>query len=123
MSQIPGITRQDEERKLQEIIDVAQNKLLTIKKDVKALEAELHAMQEEFDESDKEQQALWHSTDARFRETNIELRRAAQARSKPYFGRIDFESEKDSTYYICYNSSGYLFYRVIMRHKRADVSP
>lgn len=103
MSQIPGITRQDEERKLQEIIDVAQNKLLTIKKDVKALEAELHAMQEEFDESDKEQQALWHSTDARFRETNVELRRAAQARSKPYFGRIDFvddDLKKEECYYV-----------------------
>ena len=103
MSLIPGITREDEEQKLSEIIGIAQAKLDGVKQDVKNLEAELHAMQQEFDESDKEQQALWHNADARFRESNFELRRAAQARKKPYFGRIDFADEtvkKDESYYI-----------------------
>ena len=90
MNQLPGITRQDEEQKLAEIIGIAGAKLDGVKRDVRELENELHAMQQEFDESDKEQQALWHNTDARFREANQELRRAAQARKKPYFGRIDF---------------------------------
>ena len=94
MSQIPGISRQEEEEKLAQIIEIATSKLNGVKKQMVYLENELHAMQEEFDESDKEQQALWHNTDARFREAGIELRRAAQARSKPYFGRIDFVDDQ-----------------------------
>ena len=103
MNQLPGITRQDEEQKLAEIIGIAGAKLDGVKRDVRELENELHAMQQEFDESDKEQQALWHNTDARFREANQELRRAAQARKKPYFGRIDFVDEtlkKKESYYV-----------------------
>ncbi|MBP5281431.1 MAG: hypothetical protein J6Z22_02925 [Lachnospiraceae bacterium] len=103
MSQIPGISRQEEEEKLAQIIEIATSKLNGVKKQMVYLENELHAMQEEFDESDKEQQALWHNTDARFREAGIELRRAAQARSKPYFGRIDFvddQLKKAESYYI-----------------------
>lgn len=103
MSQIPGISRKEEERKLEEIIGIAQAKLDGVKADVKNLENELRAMQQEFDESDKEQQALWHNTDARFKGANRELRRAAQARKKPYFGRIDFVDDalkKEESYYI-----------------------
>lgn len=103
MSQIPGISRKEEERKLEEIIGIAQSKLDGVKEDVKSLENELRAMQQEFDESDKEQQALWHNTDARFKGANRELRRAAQARKKPYFGRIDFVDDalkKEESYYI-----------------------
>lgn len=103
MSNLPGITRQDEEKKLEEIIGIAQGKLEGVKSDVKKLENDLRAMQQEFDESDKEQQALWHSTDARFKEANQELRRAAQARKKPYFGRIDFvdhQLKKEESYYV-----------------------
>lgn len=103
MSQIPGISRKEEERKLEEIIGIAQAKLDGVKEDVKSLENELRAMQQEFDESDKEQQALWHNTDARFKGANRELRRAAQARKKPYFGRIDFVDDalkKEESYYI-----------------------
>ncbi|MBO4291519.1 MAG: AAA family ATPase, partial [Lachnospiraceae bacterium] len=103
MSNLPGITREDEEKRLREIIGIAEDKLLVTKQDAINLEKELHAMQQEFDEKDKEQQALWHNTDARFRETTQELRRAAQARKKPYFGRIDFydpQVKKEEAYYI-----------------------
>ena len=103
MNQIPGITRQDEEQKLTEIVEIAKAKLENVKRDMAELEDQLHVMQEEFDESDKEQQALWHNTDARFRESGIELKRAAQARNKPYFGRIDFMDEdlrKEESFYI-----------------------
>lgn len=103
MAEIPGISRKEEEEKLREIIEIAEEKLLGTKQDVKNLESELHAMQQEFDESDKEQQALWHNTDARFREVRQELQRAAMARKKPYFGRIDFQDrqrEKEECYYI-----------------------
>ena len=70
---------------------------------VQALAEELHAMQEEFDENDKEAQALWHNADARFKFVNQDLRRAEQARKKPYFGRIDFRDKKlkkNEVYYI-----------------------
>lgn len=70
---------------------------------VQALAEELHAMQEEFDENDKEAQTLWHNADARFKFVNQDLRRAEQAKKKPYFGRIDFRDKKlkkDEVYYI-----------------------
>ena len=70
---------------------------------VQALAEELHAMQEEFDENDKEAQTLWHNADARFKFVNQDLCRAEQARKKPYFGRIDFRDKKlkkNEVYYI-----------------------
>jgi len=103
MDKIPGITRQDEEERLRVVLDIADRKLQSKKQDVQMLEEQLHAMQEEFDESDKEQQAQWHNADARFREAGHELKRASQARKKPYFGRIDFvdhQIKKEECYYI-----------------------
>ena len=103
MKQIPGISRKEEEDQLEKIIGIAQSKLDGVKAEVKNLEDELHEMQQEFDESDKEQQTLWHNADARFRGASQELRRAAQARKKPYFGRIDFADDalkKEESYYI-----------------------
>ena len=103
MQQIPGVTRQEEEERLQETLTIAREKVEENKRNVKALAEELHAMQEEFDESDKEMQTLWHDTDARFKFVNQDLRRAAQAVKKPYFGRIDFTDKKlkkPEAYYI-----------------------
>lgn len=103
MSKLPGITREEEEEKLRRTIAVAEQKVEANKQSVRALAEELHAMQEEFDESDKEAQTLWHDTDARFKFVNQDLRRAEQARKKPYFGRIDFRDKKlkkDEVYYI-----------------------
>lgn len=103
MGKLPGISREEEEQRLREVIAIAEDKLSGAKQDVRSLEAELHAMQQEFDESDKEQQALWHSTDARFQEVRRELQRVALARKKPYFGRIDFldpSQGKEESYYI-----------------------
>ena len=103
MSSLPGITRQDEEKRLQHTLEIAQRKVDANRQSVQALAEELHAMQEEFDENDKEAQALWHNADARFKFVNQDLRRAEQARKKPYFGRIDFRDKKlkkDEVYYI-----------------------
>ena len=103
MNKIPGITKQDEEKMLAKILKIAEQKFESTKLNAQNLENELHAMQQEFDESDKEQQALWHNTDARFKEVTRELNRAAQARRKPYFGRIDFtdpQGEHPESYYI-----------------------
>ncbi len=103
MNQLPGITRQEEEKWLEKTIGIAEKKLLQTKQNVKALADELHAMLEDFDEEDRETQALWNNTDARFKEVNKELNRAERARRRPYFGRIDFQDEtigKDEVYYI-----------------------
>lgn len=103
MSSLPGITRQDEEKRLQHTLEIAQRKVDANRQSVQALAEELHAMQEEFDENDKEAQTLWHNADARFKFVNQDLRRAEQARKKPYFGRIDFRDKKlkkDEVYYI-----------------------
>lgn len=103
MSSLPGITRQDEEKRLKHTLEIAQRKVDANRQSVQALAEELHAMQEEFDENDKEAQTLWHNTDARFKFVNQDLRRAEQARKKPYFGRIDFRDKKlkkDEVYYI-----------------------
>lgn len=103
MSSLPGITRQDEEKRLQHTLEIAQRKVDANRQSVQALAEELHAMQEEFDENDKEAQTLWHNADARFKFVNQDLRRAEQARKKPYFGRIDLRDKKlkkDEVYYI-----------------------
>ena len=103
MSSLPGITRQDEEKRLQHTLEIAQRKVDANRQSVQALAEELHAMQEEFDENDKEAQTLWHNADARFKFVNQDLCRAEQARKKPYFGRIDFRDKKlkkDEVYYI-----------------------
>ena len=103
MSRLPGITRQDEEKRLKHTLEIAQRKVDANRQSVQALAEELHAMQEEFDENDKEAQTLWHNADARFKFVNQDLRRAEQARKKPYFGRIDFRDKKlkkDEVYYI-----------------------
>ncbi|MGN0401852.1 MAG: ATP-binding domain-containing protein [Acetatifactor sp.] len=103
MDKLPGITRQEEEEKLRRTIAVAEEKVEANRRSVRELAEELHTMQEEFDESDKEAQTLWRNTDARFKFVNQDLRRAEQARKKPYFGRIDFRDKKlkkEEVYYI-----------------------
>ena len=103
MEQLPGITLEAEQEKLRRTLLVAEEKVLENKNSIRMLAEELHAMQEEFDESDKEAQALWHNTDARFKFVNQDLKRAEQARKKPYFGRIDFTDKKigkEEAYYI-----------------------
>lgn len=103
MRRLPGITREEEEKKLKRTIAVAERKLESTRQDVQNLADELHEMLEVFDEKDKEAMAMWHNTDARFAQVNQDLKRAQQARQKPYFGRIDFRDKKigkDEAYYI-----------------------
>ena len=98
-----GITREEEEKQLKKVLKIADERLNRTRQDIISLADELHAMQEEFDESDKEMQALWHNRDDRLKEVKEELQRAMQARKKPYFGRIDFVDDGASeleTYYI-----------------------
>lgn len=101
--QFYGITKEDEEAKLKEVRQVAQEKLSSIKKDVTALQQELNDIREVYDLDEKEGLAMWFNTDARFNEVRKELLKAQRAGQKPYFGRIDFvdiEADKKETFYI-----------------------
>ncbi len=103
MKKLPGISREEEEKRLKDTIEIAEEKVRENERSVRELANELHTMQKEFDENDKDSQQLWHTTDGRFKFVNQDLRRAMQARKKPYFGRIDFEDKKigeKEVYYI-----------------------
>ena len=102
MSSLPGITRQDEEKRLQHTLEIAQRKVDANRQSVQALAEELHAMQEEFDENDKEAQALWHNADARFKFVNQDLRRAEQANKITLFPLFNtFKTTLAFSLYCC----------------------
>lgn len=103
MNQLPGITREEEEKHLKTVMKIAAGKVQSAQNQIRVLAAELHEMLEDFDESDKEMQAIWNNKDARFKEVNRELLRAERAQRKPYFGRIDFTDPQighEEVYYI-----------------------
>ena len=103
MSRQQGITREAEEKKLRDTIKIADSRLARARESAQNLADELHEMLEIFDENDKEAQTLWNNTNSMFRQAGQAIRRAEQARRKPYFGRIDFRDQKlgaEEVYYI-----------------------
>lgn len=102
-SRVYGLSREDEEKQLAEIIDVAQQNLERTKKYNTELADELKDMLESYETRDKEILALWHNTESRFQENKQDVMRCLKARDKPYFGRIDFKDPKvkwEESYYI-----------------------
>ena len=98
-----GTTREDEEKKLRHVKEVAEEKLNGIKKNAANLQEELKSLREVYDVEDKEGLAQWFNTDARFKEVRNDMRRAERAGKKPFFGRIDIEDDenkKRETFYI-----------------------
>lgn len=98
-----GLSREDEERQLAEIIDVAQKNLDRTKKRNVELKDELKDMLEAYETKDKEVLALWNNAQSQFQESKQDLLRCLKAREKPYFGRIDFKDPKvkwEESYYI-----------------------
>ncbi|MCR5503889.1 MAG: ATP-binding domain-containing protein [Lachnospiraceae bacterium] len=98
-----GTTREDEERKLKQVIGIAGKKLRSVRKNAEDLQEELRSLREVYDVEDKEGLAQWFNTDARFNEVRNDIRRAERAGKKPFFGRIDIEDEENSrreTFYI-----------------------
>lgn len=98
-----GISREDEEKKLERIKKIALEKVEAIKGRANALQEDLKSLREVYDVEDKEGQAQWFNTDARFKEVRNDLRRAERAVNKPFFGRIDIidgETSKKETFYI-----------------------
>jgi DNA helicase-2/ATP-dependent DNA helicase PcrA len=98
-----GTTREDEEKKLKRVIQVAEEKLNGIRQNAANLQEELKSLREVYDVEDKEGLAQWFNTDARFKEVRNDMRRAERAGKKPFFGRIDIEDDengKRETFYI-----------------------
>ena len=101
--QIPGLTRQDEERHLSETMKLAQHNLEAARGQVTRLNEELEDLMEVYSTSDKEGLFLWNNAKAQLKETVAGLTRYEKARKKPYFGRIDFSDfgeARDESYYI-----------------------
>lgn len=100
---LPGITRPEEEKKLAEVITIAEKNLDKAKHSVQILTGEMKDMLEIDVSKNKETMVLWNNTQAGLQDAKEELLRCQKARKKPYFGRIDFIDDKTKTeeaYYI-----------------------
>ena len=100
---IPGLSRKAEEEQLAGIIQIAQDNLEKLEKAGTQLADELHELMETYGTKDKEALAMFHNTQSQLRENQRDLFRSRKARSKPYFGRIDFKDQKipyAESYYV-----------------------
>lgn len=100
---IPGLSREEEEQQLAEIIDVAQSNLIKTESYIKNLSDELYDLMETYGPKDKEGLSLLHNTQSQLREYRRDLVRCRKARKKPYFGRIDFKDPnlpREESYYV-----------------------
>lgn len=100
---IPGLSRKAEEEQLAGIIQIAQDNLEKVEKAGTQLADELHELMETYGTKDKEALAMFHNTQSQLRENQRDLFRSRKARSKPYFGRIDFKDSKipyAESYYV-----------------------
>lgn len=100
---IPGLSREAEEEQLRRITIIAQCNLEKTEKDGAKLAEELHELMETYGTKDKEALSLFHNTQSQLRENERDLLRCRKARSKPYFGRIDFRDPKipyAESYYV-----------------------
>lgn len=100
---IPGLSRDAEEEQLRRIIKIAQCNLKKAEKDGAKLAEELHELMETYGTKDKEALSLFHNIQSQLRENERDLLRCRKARSKPYFGRIDFRDPKipyAESYYV-----------------------
>ena len=87
---VPGLSREDEEQQLKEIIGIAKDNLARTETYVRELNEEYHDLVETYGPKDKEALAMLHNTQAQMRERQRDLIRCRKARKTPYFGRIDF---------------------------------
>lgn len=101
--QIPGLTKVDEEKQLATIIGIAQDNLDRARANIRKLNDDLADLMEVYEAQDKEGLALWNNATAQLKETRRSMTRLEKARSKPYFGRIDFKDPNldfPESYYI-----------------------
>ena len=100
---VPGLRREDEEKQLKQIIDIAQENLTRTEERVTDLSGELHELMETYGTKDKEALTMFHNTQSQLHESRRDLIRCRKARRKPYFGRIDFRDSHqpvDESFYV-----------------------
>ena len=100
---LPGISLKDENKQLENIIDIAQENLDNARRSVEKLNEDLSDLREVYDAQDKEGLVLWNNAAAQLEENKRNVLRCEKARKKPYFGRIDFKDPKqkdEEVYYI-----------------------
>ncbi len=93
----------EEEKKLEEILAIAQENLLKTQDRIGRLSQEVHILMETYGPKDKEGFALLRNTQAQLLGSRHDLERCRKARKKPYFGRIDFKDQdmpEEESYYI-----------------------
>lgn len=100
---LPGISLKDENKQLENIIDIAQENLDNARRSVEKLNEDLSDLREVYDAQDKEGLVLWNNAAVQLEENKRNVLRCEKARKKPYFGRIDFKDPKqkdEEAYYI-----------------------
>ena len=101
--QISGLSRDAEEQKLAEVIEIAQNNLEKAQDDISKMDQDVAELYASIEHRDREALILWNDATIRLRQLKREMDRFVKARKKPYFGRIDFKDPKmksEETYYI-----------------------
>ena len=102
-SEIPGLTREEEEAQLEKVIGIAERNLEQAKADIRSANEELADLMETYDAKEAEGLALWNNATAKLNAYQHGMARLEKARKKPYFGRIDFQDPRLSfleSYYI-----------------------
>lgn len=102
-SEIPGLTREEEEAQLEKVIGNAERNLEQAKADIRSANEDLADLMETYDAKEAEGLALWNNATAKLNAYQHGMARLEKARKKPYFGRIDFQDPRLSfleSYYI-----------------------
>lgn len=102
-SEIPGLTREEEEAQLAKVIGIAEQNLGQAKADIRLANEDLADLMETYDAKEAEGLALWNNATAKLNAYQHGMARLEKARKKPYFGRIDFQDPRLSfleSYYI-----------------------
>lgn len=82
---LPGLTREAEEQKLQEIIGIAQQNLERARADIRKVNEDLEDLLDVYEAQDKEGLALWNNATARLKENEYDLVRYEKARQETVF--------------------------------------
>ncbi|MBQ4564667.1 MAG: DUF4968 domain-containing protein [Lachnospiraceae bacterium] len=100
---VPGISRQDEEQRLQDTLDVVRDNLTKYGAQVADLRAGIDDMQAHFHDDNPELINALENAYTMYNFLENTLARNERALQKPYFGRIDIHdeaSDKEETFYI-----------------------
>lgn len=93
-SEIPGLTREEEEAQLAKVIGIAEQNLEQAKADIRLANEDLADLMETYDAKEAEGLALWNNATAKLNAYQHGMARLEKARKKPYFGRIDFQDPR-----------------------------